>query len=116
MKEKKMLSIVDIASLAGVSTATVSHVINKTGRFSKETDKLVYDFNASINYDKRFLKQDVRGSIAHVTMLNSVDIISDEEKELIIKTLNEIVDDVESGKLEITSKYEDVHSFVEANL
>ncbi len=86
------------------------------GRFSKETDKLVYDFNASINYDKRFLKQDVRGSIAHVTMLNSVDIISDEEKELIIKTLNEIVDDVESGKLEITSKYEDVHSFVEANL
>ena len=86
------------------------------GRFSKETDQQVYDFNASISYDKRFLKQDVRGSIAHVTMLASVDIISDEEKKLIIKTLNEIVEDVEAGKLEITSKYEDVHSFVEANL
>ncbi|SEF47599.1 argininosuccinate lyase [Eubacterium ruminantium] len=86
------------------------------GRFSKETDQLVYDFNASITYDKRFLKQDVRGSIAHVTMLASVDIISDEEKELIIKTLNEIVSDVEDGKLLITTKYEDVHSFVEANL
>ena len=86
------------------------------GRFAKETDKLVYDFNASITYDKRFLKQDVRGSIAHVTMLSSVDIISNEEKDLIIKTLNEIVEDVEAGKLEITTKYEDVHSFVEANL
>ena len=86
------------------------------GRFSKETDQLVYDFNASITYDKRFLKQDVRGSIAHVTMLASVDIISNDEKELIIKTLNEIVEDVESGKLEITTTYEDVHSFVEANL
>ncbi|MBQ6230153.1 MAG: argininosuccinate lyase [Eubacterium sp.] len=86
------------------------------GRFSKETDQLVYDFNASITYDKRFLKQDVRGSIAHVTMLASVDIISNDEKDLIIKTLNEIVDDVESGKLEITTTYEDVHSFVEANL
>ena len=86
------------------------------GRFSKETDQQVYDFNASISYDQRFLKQDVRGSIAHVTMLASVDIISNEEKELIIKTLNEIVEDVESGKLLITSKYEDVHSFVEANL
>ena len=70
------------------------------GRFAKETDKLVYDFNASITYDKRFLKQDVRGSIAHVTMLSSVDIISNEEKDLIIKTLNEIVEDVEAGKLE----------------
>lgn len=86
------------------------------GSFAKETDKLVYDFNASITYDKRFLKQDVRGSIAHVTMLSSVDIISNEEKDLIIKTLNEIVEDVEAGKLEITTKYEDVHSFVEANL
>ena len=86
------------------------------GRFAKETDKLVYDFNASITYDKRFLKQDVRGSIAHVTMLSSVDIISNVEKDLIIKTLNEIVEDVEAGKLEITTKYEDVHSFVEANL
>ena len=86
------------------------------GRFSKETDQLVYDFNASITYDKRFLKQDVRGSIAHVTMLASVDIISNDEKDLIIKTLNEIVEDVESGKLEITTTYEDVHSFVEANL
>lgn len=86
------------------------------GRFTKETDKLVYDFNASINFDKRLLKEDVDGSIAHVKMLAKQDIISDDERDKIINGLNGIYEDVCSGKLEITDKYEDVHSFCEANL
>ncbi len=86
------------------------------GRFTKETDQLVYNFNASISFDKKFYKQDIRGSIAHVTMLAASGIITDSERDDIIKCLNEILADVESGKLEITAEYEDIHSFVEANL
>ena len=55
------------------------------GRFTKETDKLVYDFNASISFDRRFWEQDIRGSIAHVTMLAKQGILTEEEKEQIIK-------------------------------
>ena len=86
------------------------------GRFTKETDKLVYDFNASISFDKRFYGQDIRGSIAHVTMLAKQGILTDEEKGQIIKGLESIRTDVENGTLEITEEYEDIHSFVEANL
>lgn len=86
------------------------------GRFTKETDKLVYDFNASILFDKRLIKQDIEGSIAHVTMLSKVNIISEKERDQIIDTLKAILNDVITGNLEISDKYEDVHSFVEANL
>ena len=86
------------------------------GRFTKKTDQLVYDFNASINFDKRLLPQDIRGSIAHATMLAAVGVITEEEKESILSGLNGIFSDVQEGKLEITTEYEDVHSFVEANL
>ena len=86
------------------------------GRFTKETDKLVYNFNASIGFDQKFFHQDVRGSKAHVTMLAKQGILTDEEKDKIIEGLDAIVADVEAGKLEITSEYEDIHSFVEANL
>ena len=86
------------------------------GRFTKETDKLVYDFNASISFDKRFYEQDIRGSIAHVTMLAKQGILTEEEKEQIIKGLESIRTDVENGTLKITEEYEDIHSFVEANL
>ena len=86
------------------------------GRFTKETDKLVYDFNASISFDKRFYEQDIRGSIAHVTMLAKQGILTEEEKEQIIKGLESIRTDVENGTLRITEEYEDIHSFVEANL
>lgn len=86
------------------------------GRFTKETDKLVYNFNASISFDKRFWKQDIQGSIAHVTMLAKQGILTDEEKSQIIEGLDSILRDVESGILEITDEYEDIHSFVEANL
>ena len=86
------------------------------GRFTKETDKLVYNFNASISFDKKFFKQDVRGSIAHVTMLAKSGILTDDERDKIISGLKSIETDVENGSLEITSEYEDIHSFVEANL
>ena len=86
------------------------------GRFTKETDQLVYNFNASISFDKRFYEQDIRGSIAHVTMLAKQGILTEQERDDIVRTLKEIRDEVESGKLEITSEYEDIHSFVEANL
>ena len=86
------------------------------GRFTKETDQLVYKFNASISFDQRFYEQDIKGSMAHVTMLAKQGILTDAEKETIITGLQGILDDVKSGKLEITDKYEDIHSFVEANL
>ena len=86
------------------------------GRFTKETDQLVYNFNASISFDQKFYKQDIRGSIAHVTMLASVGVLTEEERDQIIDGLNSILNDIESGAVEITSEYEDIHSFVEANL
>ncbi|MBO6114305.1 MAG: argininosuccinate lyase [Lachnospiraceae bacterium] len=86
------------------------------GRFTKETDQLVYNFNASISFDQKFYKQDIRGSIAHVTMLAASGILTDDEKNQIIDGLTGILNDVETGKLEISDKYEDIHSFVEANL
>lgn len=86
------------------------------GRFTKETDQLVYNFNASISFDQKFYKQDIRGSIAHVTMLAACGILTEEERDTIIDGLNSILTDVENGTLSITSEYEDIHSFVEANL
>ena len=86
------------------------------GRFTKETDQLVYNFNASITFDRKFYKQDIEGSIAHVTMLAKQGILTEQERDDIVRTLKEIREEVESGKLEITSEYEDIHSFVEANL
>ncbi|MBQ2283730.1 MAG: argininosuccinate lyase [Agathobacter sp.] len=86
------------------------------GRFTKETDKLVYNFNASISFDQKFYKEDINGSMAHVKMLGKVGILTEQEVEAILKTLQEILEEVESGKLEITDEYEDIHSFVEANL
>ena len=86
------------------------------GRFTKETDKLVYNFNASISFDQKFYRQDIRGSIAHVTMLAASGILTDIERDQIIAGLNGILNDVENGSLQITSEYEDIHSFVEANL
>ena len=86
------------------------------GRFTKETDQLVYNFNASISFDQKFYQQDIRGSIAHVTMLAKQGVLTTDERDQIIYGLNGILEDVKTGKLEITSKYEDIHSFVEANL
>ncbi len=86
------------------------------GRFTKETDRQVYEFNASIGFDQRLYRQDIEGSIAHVTMLQRQGILTADEAERIVGGLNSIREDVESGKLEIDSQYEDIHSFVEAKL
>ncbi len=86
------------------------------GRFTKEEDQLVHRFNESLSFDQRFYAQDIRGSIAHVTMLAACGIISDEEKDLIIKTLNDIKADIDNGKLVFGTESEDIHSFVEAEL
>ena len=86
------------------------------GRFTKETDQLVYNFNASITFDQKFYKEDIEGSMAHVKMLAAVGVLTDTERDEILGGLTGILNDVESGKLEITSEYEDIHSFVEANL
>lgn len=86
------------------------------GRFTHQTDKLAYDFNASISFDRRLYRQDIRGSIAHVKMLAKQGVLTDAERDQIVDGLNGILADVESGKLDITDKYEDIHSFVEANL
>ena len=86
------------------------------GRFTKDTDRLVYNFNASISFDQKFFHQDVEGSIAHVVMLEKQGILTAEEKDAIVKGLTSIREDVDAGKLTITDEYEDIHSFVEANL
>lgn len=86
------------------------------GRFTKETDQLVYNFNASISFDKKFYKQDMEGSIAHVKMLGKQGILTEQEMNDIVKAIREILAEVENGTLEISHEYEDIHSFVEATL
>lgn len=86
------------------------------GRFTKETDKLVYQFNASISFDQKFYEQDIRGSKAHVKMLAKQKILTQEEEQAILDGLDGIAEDVKTGKLTITEQYEDIHSFVETVL
>ncbi|MCU6753422.1 argininosuccinate lyase [Bovifimicola ammoniilytica] len=86
------------------------------GRFTKETNQLVHNFNASISFDQKFYKQDIRGSIAHVTMLAKQGILTNEDKETIVNGLNGILNDIENGTLEISTTSEDIHSFVEQTL
>ena len=86
------------------------------GRFTKETDQLVYNFNASISFDQKFYHEDITGSMAHVKMLTKQGILTEEEGKQIVQGLQEILDDVKAGRLEISNAYEDIHSFVEATL
>ena len=86
------------------------------GRFTKQTDKLVHNFNASISFDQKFYKQDIDGSIAHVTMLAKQQILTDEERDTIIAALEDIKNEIAEGTLVISPAYEDIHSFVEAML
>lgn len=86
------------------------------GRFTKEENQLVHNFNESLSFDQKFYKQDIRGSIAHVTMLAKTGIISEDDKTVIIEGLKSIEQDIDNGKLEFTIEHEDIHSFVEANL
>ncbi|MBQ2931457.1 MAG: argininosuccinate lyase [Clostridia bacterium] len=86
------------------------------GRFSKSTDKSVDDFNSSIRFDSRMYKQDIRGSQAHAKMLGKQGIISKEDSELIVKTLGEILVDIEDGKVDFTIDAEDIHMNIETIL
>lgn len=86
------------------------------GRFTKETNKLVENFNESLSFDHRFYKQDIRGSIAHVKMLAKQNILTDNERDKIIEGLNSIEADIDAGKLKFDDGSEDIHSFVEAHL
>ena len=88
------------------------------GRFTKETNQLVHNFNESLSFDQKFYRQDIRGSIAHVTMLAKQGILSENDKVDIIRGLESILKDLDSGELTISpdSGYEDIHSFVEGTL
>ena len=87
-----------------------------TGRFKKQLDKKTNDFNSSISFDCRMASQDIKGSIAHATMLGKQNIIDKSESEKIVASLKEIADDLESGRLEIDMSAEDIHTFVEGEL
>ena len=86
------------------------------GRFTKETNKLVDNFNASLPFDKKFYKEDIEGSMAHVKMLAKQGILTNSEKDTILSGLESILNDINSGKLIIDDGHEDIHSFVEAHL
>ena len=88
------------------------------GRFTKETNQLVHNFNESLSFDRKFYRQDIRGSIAHVKMLARQGILTSEDEKAIIDGLTGILEDLDSGKLTIPehSEYEDIHSFVEGTL
>ena len=83
------------------------------GRFSKATDAAVDDFNSSIRFDKRMYKQDIKGSMAHAKMLGRQGIIAQADADLIVKTLGEILDDIEAGKVEFLIDAEDIHMNIE---
>ena len=83
------------------------------GRFKKEEDERVNDFNSSISFDSRMYKQDITGSMAHAKMLGDTGIIDKSESERIIRGLEGILADLESGTLVFDPKAEDIHMFVE---
>ena len=86
------------------------------GRFSEPTDAFVEAFTASVEFDQRLAPQDIQGSIAHATMLARQGIISEQEREAIVKGLNLILDRIESGKFDWSVGLEDVHMNIEAAL
>ena len=87
-----------------------------TGRFKKEISKTTNDFNSSISFDQRMYREDIRGSIAHATMLGQCGIIAHSEAEKICSGLEEILQDIESGALPIDPEAEDIHTFIEGEL
>lgn len=87
-----------------------------TGRFSKQLDDIVNDFNSSIRFDARMYKQDIMGSMAHAKMLAKTGIIPSDAAEQIVDGLSSILSDIENGKLPIDFEAEDIHSFIESEL
>ena len=86
------------------------------GRFTKEENQLVHNFNESLSFDQKFYRQDIKGSMAHVKMLAKTGIISEADRDTILSGLSGILADIEEGRLEFSAEHEDIHSFVEANL
>ncbi|MDH6352525.1 argininosuccinate lyase [Brevibacillus sp. 1238] len=86
------------------------------GRFRKEENKLMEDFNSSLHVDQRLYAEDIKGSVAHVNMLAHSGLLTRQEGEEIVKGLLAILEEIEAGTLEIGGNYEDIHSFVEAKL
>ncbi|MDO6453211.1 argininosuccinate lyase [Neptunomonas phycophila] len=86
------------------------------GRFNEPTDAFVARFTASVQFDQRMYKQDIRGSIAHATMLEMAGVLTVEERDLIVNGLNEIQSDIEAGNFEWSIELEDVHMNIEAAL
>lgn len=86
------------------------------GRFKKELAKETNDFNSSISFDSRMFEEDIKGSIAHATMLGATGIIDKSESEKIVAGLSEILADIKSCKLDIDMSAEDIHTFVEGEL
>jgi len=86
------------------------------GRFTQPTDKFVEEFTASINFDKRLYHQDIRGSIAHATMLGKQGIIPLEDVEQIVNGLKAILDQIEAGTFDFSVSLEDIHMNIEARL
>ena len=86
------------------------------GRFSKEADSRVNDFNSSISFDCRMIKEDIEGSVAHARMLGECGIVEPAEADKIAEGLKGILADVESGRLPVDPDAEDIHMFVEAEL
>ena len=86
------------------------------GRFTKQTDDAVKAFNDSLGFDRRLYRQDICGSMVHARMLGKQGIISARDCEEVDQGLKGILEDIEAGRLEFSTEYEDIHSFVEANL
>ena len=86
------------------------------GRFKKQLDEKVNDFNSSISFDSRMYREDITGSMAHAAMLAAQSIITDSDRDMIVDGLSGILADIDSGKLEIDMTCEDIHTFVEAEL
>ena len=86
------------------------------GRFSKALDSTADDFNSSLRVDCRMYREDIEGSMAHAAMLGAQGIISKEDADAIISALGDILDDLDSGKLDFSGGGEDIHMFVEAEL
>ena len=86
------------------------------GRFKKELAIETNDFNSSIGFDSRMFEQDIKGSIAHATMLGATGIIDKGESDKIVDGLNDILNDIKSGELKIDMQAEDIHTFIEGEL
>jgi argininosuccinate lyase len=86
------------------------------GRFSKSTDEMINEFQASISFDKRMYHEDIAGSIAHATMLAKCGILSEKDKDAIVKGLKEILKEIEDGRFDFSVDLEDIHMNIEKRL